>query len=60
MNASCCYQIFNAVCRAARAWALAHPHEYALIYGSPVPGYAAPRDTVAPASRLARTPPPPV
>ncbi|PJE95116.1 TetR family transcriptional regulator [Streptomyces carminius] len=44
-----------AVCGAARAWALAHPHEYALIYGSPVPGYAAPRDTVAPASRLART-----
>jgi hypothetical protein len=38
---------FNAACRAARAWALAHPHEYALIYGSPVPGYAAPQDTVA-------------
>ncbi|MEV7424747.1 MULTISPECIES: TetR/AcrR family transcriptional regulator [unclassified Streptomyces] len=43
-----------AVCRAARAWALAYPHEYALIYGSPVPGYAAPQDTVAHASRLAR------
>src|SRR3954468_22594719 len=26
-----------AVCRAARDWAVAHPHEYALIYGSPVP-----------------------
>lgn len=40
-----------AVGRAIRAWALAHPHEYALLYGSPVPGYAAPLDTVGPASR---------
>ena len=28
------------VCEAVRGWALAHPHEYALIYGSPVPGYS--------------------
>ncbi|WP_233488737.1 TetR/AcrR family transcriptional regulator [Blastococcus sp. TF02-9] len=42
-----------AVCRAVRAWALAHPHEYALLYGSPVPGYSAPRDTVPAASRVA-------
>src|ERR1044072_4042690 len=42
-----------AVCRAARGWALAHPHEYALIYGSPVPSYSAPQATVAPASRAA-------
>jgi AcrR family transcriptional regulator len=41
-----------AVCRAVRAWALAHPHEYALLYGSPVPGYAAPRETVPAASRV--------
>lgn len=41
-----------AVCRAARDWAVAHPHEYALIYGSPVPGYSAPMDTVGPASRV--------
>ncbi|MFD3545377.1 TetR/AcrR family transcriptional regulator [Streptomyces sp. NPDC058655] len=41
-----------AICEAVRAWALAHPHEYALIYGSPVPGYSAPVDTVGPASRL--------
>jgi AcrR family transcriptional regulator len=40
-------------CRAARAWAVAHPHEYALIYGSPVPGYQAPADTIAPAARSA-------
>ncbi|NGO71968.1 TetR/AcrR family transcriptional regulator [Streptomyces boncukensis] len=40
-----------AVCRAVRAWALEHPHEYALIYGSPVPGYAAPQSTTVAASR---------
>ncbi|UXY26008.1 TetR/AcrR family transcriptional regulator [Streptomyces sp. HUAS TT20] len=41
-----------AVCEAVRRWALAHPHEYALIYGSPVPGYSAPEATVPPASRV--------
>ncbi|MEV0969281.1 TetR/AcrR family transcriptional regulator [Microtetraspora glauca] len=40
-----------AVCRAIREWALAHPHVYALLYGSPVPGYRAPDDTIAPAAR---------
>lgn len=44
---------WQAACHATRAWARAHPHEYALIYGSPIPGYRAPRDTVAPASRVA-------
>ncbi|WP_351237143.1 TetR/AcrR family transcriptional regulator [Streptomyces sp. NPDC002133] len=43
---------WTAVCAAVRAWALAHPHEYALIYGSPVPGYAAPATTIGPASRV--------
>ena len=43
---------FTAICDAVRTWALAHPNEYALIYGSPVPGYVAPPDTVAPASRV--------
>jgi AcrR family transcriptional regulator len=42
-----------AICRAVRDWALAHPHEYALVYGSPVPGYQAPRQTIAPAARAA-------
>jgi AcrR family transcriptional regulator len=40
------------VCEAVRAWALENAHEYALIYGSPVPGYAAPEATVEPASRV--------
>ena len=42
-----------AACRAVRNWALAHPHEYALVYGSPVPGYQAPERTIGPASRPA-------
>ncbi len=37
---------------AVRAWAVASPHDYALVYGSPVPGYAAPTDTVDPAARV--------
>ncbi|KMS83643.1 TetR family transcriptional regulator [Streptomyces regensis] len=41
-----------AVCAAVRDWALAHPHEYALIYGSPVPGYSAPETTVPAAARV--------
>lgn len=43
---------WRAVWRAVRAWALAHPAEYALVYGSPVPGYVAPADTVAPGVRV--------
>jgi AcrR family transcriptional regulator len=42
-----------AACRAVRDWALAHPHEYSLVYGSPVPGYQAPEQTIGPASRVA-------
>lgn len=41
-----------AICHGVRGWAVAHPHEYALIFGSPIPGYAAPPGTVAPASRV--------
>src|SRR5262249_39281787 len=45
---------WSAVWHATRAWAKAHPHEYALIYGSPIPGYQAPQDTIAPAARVAQ------
>ena len=41
-----------AACRAIRRWSLAHPAQFALLYGSPVPGYAAPQDTVVPATRV--------
>src|SRR6476620_6445495 len=43
---------WSVVCRAVRGWALTHPHEYALLYGSPVPGSRAPADTVPAASRV--------
>lgn len=41
-------------CHALRAWAVAAPHRFALIYGSAIPGYVAPRDTVVPAGRVVR------
>jgi AcrR family transcriptional regulator len=41
-----------AACHAVRDWAVARPHEYALIYGSPVPGYHAPEATIGPAARV--------
>lgn len=43
---------WRSVCHAVRSWALEHPHEYALVYGSPIPGYSAPEDTIGPASRV--------
>jgi AcrR family transcriptional regulator len=43
---------WSAACAAVRAWALANPNEYALIYGTPVPGYTAPPATSAPAARV--------
>ena len=39
--------------RAVRSWALAEPARYGLLYGSPVPGYAAPAErTTAPGIRV--------
>jgi AcrR family transcriptional regulator len=37
-----------AVCHSVRRWAVARPAEYALIYGSPIPGYLAPDETIEP------------
>ncbi|USQ88480.1 TetR/AcrR family transcriptional regulator [Streptomyces phaeoluteigriseus] len=37
---------------ALRAWALADPHRYFLVYGTPVPGYHAPDDITAIASEI--------
>lgn len=45
-------QRFVAIACAVRDWALAHPQEYALLHGSPVPGYRAPVDTVNPGIRV--------
>ncbi len=41
-----------AVTRAVRAWAQTNPQEYALVYGTPVPGYRAPEATIDPATRV--------
>lgn len=44
-----------AIGRAVRAWALAEPATYALLFGSPVPGYEAPSEqTTEPGTRVAR------
>ncbi|MFE2034854.1 TetR/AcrR family transcriptional regulator [Streptomyces scopuliridis] len=40
---------------AMRAWALADPHRYFLIYGTPVPGYHAPDDITNIASEIMTT-----
>jgi AcrR family transcriptional regulator len=42
-----------AVCNAVRDWALGEPARYALLYGSPVPGYEAPGEqTTEPGTRV--------
>ena len=40
------------VTRAIRGWAIDNPHDYALVYGTPVPGYRAPTDTIPAAQRV--------
>lgn len=42
---------WRAEAMAIRKWAFQHPSEYTLLFGTPVPGYAAPQDTIGPASR---------
>lgn len=43
-------QIVTAM-HAYRQWALENPIDFQLIYGNPIPGYAAPADVTAPAAR---------
>ncbi|MCB0125493.1 MAG: TetR/AcrR family transcriptional regulator [Caldilineaceae bacterium] len=47
---SCGEQLFAAVL-AYRQWALAHPIDFQLIYGNPIPGYSAPGAVTTPAAR---------
>lgn len=35
---------WDAIGRAVRSWAVANPHDFALVYGSPVPDYSAPSE----------------
>lgn len=46
----------RAFAAAYRGWALAQPHRYLLLYGTPVPGYVAPPDTVVLARRIMAPP----
>ena len=39
---------FAVVPRAVRTWALGHPHEWGLVFGTPVPGYEAPQRRSSP------------
>jgi len=44
---------FRSLALAFRKWAVQHPQDFALIYGTPIPGYEAPREqTVGPASQV--------
>ncbi|MGY0019975.1 TetR/AcrR family transcriptional regulator [Streptomyces sp. cg35] len=45
----------TALAHALRDWALADPHRYFLVYGTPVPGYHAPDDITAIASAIMAT-----
>lgn len=40
-----------AQCLAYRSWAIAHPVDFQLIYGNPIPGYLAPADITIPLAR---------
>jgi AcrR family transcriptional regulator len=42
---------WSAAAQAVRQWAKANPHDYGLLYGTPVPGYQAPEVTIAPVVR---------
>ncbi len=41
-----------AACLEYRDWALAHPVDYQLIFGNPIPAYSAPSELTQPAARL--------
>jgi len=44
---------WRAIAHAIREWSLGHPHEFALIFGTPVPGYHAPPErTEEPGTRV--------
>lgn len=45
---------FRVAARAIRRWAKRNPHEYGLIFGTPVPNYVAPTITIEAATRVPR------
>lgn len=49
-SAHSCQEQLIAVLLAYRDWALAHPVDFQLIYGNPIPGYQAPEEITVPAA----------
>lgn len=47
-----CLPAIEAMGLAYRAWAMAHPTEFQLIYGNPIPGYEAPAEITVPLASL--------
>ena len=46
---------FRAIAHAFRNWAIARPQDFTLIYGTPIPGYEAPKEqTIPPAGNVLR------
>lgn len=43
-----CARRFHALCHAYRSWAVAHPTDYDLVFGQPIPGYQAPEHVTSP------------
>lgn len=43
-----CATRFHALCHAYRSWAIAHPTDYDLVFGQPIPGYHAPEHITSP------------
>ncbi len=46
-------EAWRTLSRGLRAWARSVPHEFQLIYGTPIPGYVAPPETVPAAAAVA-------
>lgn len=44
---------WTGLAEALRAWALRRPHEFQLVYGTPIPGYVAPPETIPAAGEVA-------
>lgn len=46
---------FSACAHAMRSWAITHPSDFALIFGTPIPDYVAPEKTIAAGTRYTTT-----
>ena len=51
VEAKTCALKIIASCLAYREWAIAHPVDFQLIYGNPIPGYVAPAEVTVPLAR---------